>query len=254
MNEKLKVLLERTVKATELLARTSPPTDTVFMTVLAGIYRISFLTLRDIYYLSLQEDTGASILDLVRKMIEHTVSVEYMFLLGKEESAVRFQEHLKQELYKEIIFFKMRDDIMADVTEEFKEMVNAVDVDYHNLPNDRRKDKTWSGKSIEEIIKILADKKVMDSADYSRVSQAYLWGCWLNHPNPKIVNHYLNDKVYRKQSSFYCTIGVSLSISMHIRLTRRLIEESSIKEEVNLYSEAAKEIALIQSEFDALEA
>ena len=91
MDQKLRELMERALKVTTPLAEAAASHDTKFLNVLLGIYRVSFSTLRDIYYLSLNDETGASALDLTRKIIEYGVTVEYMIWKGKEKMAERFQ-------------------------------------------------------------------------------------------------------------------------------------------------------------------
>ena len=108
MDQKLRELMERALKVTTPLAEAAASHDTKFLNVLLGIYRVSFSTLRDIYYLSLNGETGASTLDLTRKIIEYGITVEYMILKGKEETAERFQKHMWTEIHHELEFLKTK--------------------------------------------------------------------------------------------------------------------------------------------------
>src|SRR3989339_2046983 len=106
MEQKLKDILKKTLKVTEPLVNAGTSSDAKFMNVILGIYRVSFGTLRDIYYLSDNEDTGSSALALTRKIIEYGIAIEYMLWKGKEKMAEQFQTHLHKEIHDEIKFLK----------------------------------------------------------------------------------------------------------------------------------------------------
>ena len=71
MDEQLKTIMEKAIIATKPLAEAAPVSNSKFLAVLLGVFRISFTTLRDIDHLVSAGEAGPSILDLTRKIIEH---------------------------------------------------------------------------------------------------------------------------------------------------------------------------------------
>src|SRR6185503_4554136 len=129
MDQKLEEIIERTLKTTTPLAQASASHDTKFLNVLLGIYRVSFTTLRDIYYLSLNEETGSSALDLTRKIIEYGISVEYMIWKGKEKMAKRFQKHMYVEVHQQLEFLRS----IGQNLEELKIGIEEIESNYNSL-------------------------------------------------------------------------------------------------------------------------
>src|SRR3989344_9221070 len=177
MDKKLRHLLEKTLQVTTPLAQAAASHDTKFLNVLLGIYRVSFSTLRDIYYLSLNGETGASTLDLTRKIIEYGITVEYMILKGKEETAKRFQKHMWTEIHHELEFLKTIGQDMKSQSEELKVGVEEAEREYAALNSDAKKRKSWAGLSIERMMEAMTKAGHLKDFDFSRLSQAYAWGC-----------------------------------------------------------------------------
>jgi hypothetical protein len=252
MEQQLRDLLERTLRATESLANAAAVGEGKYLNTLLGIYRISFTTLRDIYYLSPNEGTGPSILDLARKIIEHGISVEYMLWKGKEEKAELFQEYLAVQMHDEIEFLRSIGQEPSSVSEEMGIGVEENERAYTALNAETKKRKTWAGKSAEQMLIDLHDAGIISDFDASRVGRAYVWGSRLNHPNPMIVHSHLESEENRAADKFCSNLGILMAVSFHIRLATRLIDESRLVVNSNVYPEIAAEIEVIQTELNTM--
>lgn len=252
MNQQLKNLLERTLVATQPLAEAATVADTKFLTVLLGIYRISFTTIRDIDHLISNGDAGASILDLTRKLIEHGISVEYMLWKGKEEMAERFQNYLTVQIHEEIELLKTIGQDPATVSTELKLGIEDAEKEYAALSGDAKKDKSWAGRNFEGMLQDLKTAGVITEADSPRLLSAYIWGCRLNHPNPFVVHGYLDKDQYDVASDFYSRLGILMALAVHLRLTTRFIDESRSAVNSDIYPEIAGAISAIQTNLNNL--
>ncbi len=252
MDEKLKEILERVIKITEPLASAAAVDESPFLVTLLGIYRISFATLRDIYYLTQQEETAASILDLTRKILEHGISVEYMIMKDKEGMAKRFQEYLIVQIHDEFEFYRSIGLDPSVISPEHKISVEENDKDYGGLSKDVRDRKNWAGRSVDKMIEDLNTAKALSEFDVSRLGQAYVWGSRLNHPNPMIVHSYLDPEEMKAGNSFFNVLGLSVAIAIHVRLTTRLIDESRLVAGSDIYPEIATDIGKLQEELNSL--
>lgn len=252
MDEKLKALLKRTLVATKPLAEAAAVADTKFLTVLLGIYRISFTTLRDIDYLASFEDTGADILDLTRKIIEHGISVEYMLWKGKEETAGQFQDYLTVQMHQELELLKAIGQDPATLSDDLQIGIAQTESDYAALDKRTRERRTWAGLDFEGMLKALKEAGAIKEADSPRLLSAYVWGCRLNHPNPFVTHGYLNPEEHDAANTFYVRLGITMALAIHLRLTTRLIDESRTAVGSNIYPELAEDIKGIQDDFDRI--
>ncbi len=230
MNEsdkRLQYLLEHLLRITSPLADEASIHDGKFLNVLLGIYRVSFSTLREIYYLSLNELTGSGALDLTRKVIEHGVAVEYMLLKGKEKMAQRFQDYMWVQAHEEIEFYKSIGITPDDWNDELRTGATEAERKYSALDSGIKKDKSWAGGDIgcKGMLRELKNSEALGEFDASRLLRAYIIGCRLNHPNPFTVQHYLGQEDYREADEIYRRQAIFMAISMHIRLTTRYIDE-----------------------------
>ncbi|MBU6321349.1 MAG: hypothetical protein KGI78_02635 [Patescibacteria group bacterium] len=226
--------------------------DTKYLVTLLGIFRVSFTTLRDIYYLSQNEGTGPSILDMMRKIIEHGIAIEYMLLKGKEEMAERFQNYLVVQKHEEIELLKAIGLDPAAVSTELQIGIEDAEKEYAALDAGTKKDKTWAGRNFEGMLEDLTKAGAITAHDSPRLVAAYIWGCRLNHPNPFVVHGYLESEEHRIADDFYTKLGIPVAIAVHLRLATRLIDESRTAVGSNIYPEAAIEITAIQKELDSL--
>ena len=253
MDQKLKELLEQVLRDTQPLAETAATHDTKFLNVLLGVYRVSFTTLRDIYYLSSYENAGSSALDLARKIIEHGITVEYIIMKGKEDTAKQFQDYLYVQVHDEIEFLKSIGQNPADLNKELKLGANETEKEY-DAPNQKiKKNKTWAGRSIDGMLEDLYNAKALGDFDFSRLGRAYIWGSRLNHPNPFVVRGYLEQEDQKATDEFYLRQAMFMAIVIHLRLTTRFIDEIRILSQQNIHQNLADKISAIYQEIDKLE-
>jgi hypothetical protein len=250
MEKKLIELLERTLKTTTPLAQMAAEHEAAFLNVLLGIYRVSFSTLRDIYYLALNEETGASALDLTRKIIEYSVTVEYMVWKGKEKAAEQFQKYLTVELHHEIEFLKSIGQDTAAQSEELKIGVEDTEHDYAALNADTKSRRSWAGLSIEQMIEALHTAGQLKDFDSSRIGQAYIWGCRLNHVSPFVVRNYMGPEDAKIASDFYLRQAIMFAILFHLRLSTRYIDEMRILSGKDVQQELANSVIALRDELD----
>lgn len=250
MDKKLLNLIEKTLKTTTLLVEVEALYDTKFINVLLGIYRVSFGTLRDIYYLSQNEETGASALDLNRKLIEYGVTVEYIIWKGKEKMAEKFQKYMHVEVHHEIEFLKSIGQDLKNQSEELKIGVEETEREYNALNSDTKNRKNWAGLSIEKMIEDLHNAQQLEYFESSRIGQAYIWGCRLNHVSPFVVHKYLGPEESKIASDYYMRQAIMFGILFHLRLTTRYIDEIRILNNSNVYPELASEVTSIYNELE----
>jgi len=246
MIKQLKEILENLLRNTQKLAESGAIGEKPFLNVLLGIYRVSFVTLKDIYYLSANDDSGASALDLARKIAEHAISVEYIIMKDKEKMSKVFQDYLYVQLHDETEFLKS---IGQDFTDISKEMI----ANYANLSEELKKNKNWAGRNIEGMLEDLHKNEVINEFDFTRLSQLYVWGCRLNHPNPFIVKSYLDSGINEIANKDYLQKALFLAIISHLRLTTRYIDEIRITSQINSHQELADKIKGIYQELDGLD-
>lgn len=252
MDDKLKQLLERLLRATVPLAEAPASSDTKFLPTLLGIYRVSLSTLRDIYYLSQNEDSGLNILDLARKITEYGISVEYMLFKGKEEMATRFQDHLWTQTHQEFTFLKSIGEDESKWEAEIKNGAEEAEERFAGLNHDARERRTWAGKDLDSMLKELYDNGALKYFDHSRIGQMYVWGSRANHPNPFIVINYLENEDQKVSNNFYFRLGIVTALSFHIRLTTRLIDEIRSLSGKNDHQEVTDNVLAIYEEMDKL--
>ncbi len=253
MEQKLKDILEKTLKATEPLFQVAASHDTKFLNVLLGIYRVSSSTLRDIYYLSLDEETGASALDLTRKIIEYGITVEYMLWKGKEEMAEQFQEYMWIEVHHELEFLKSIGQNLKEQNEELKIGVEEAERKYNALNSHTKNRKSWAGLAVDKMIEELHNADQLKYFDFSRIGQAYIWGCRLNHVSPFVVHKYMGSEESKGASDFYLRQAIMFGILFHLRLTTRYIDEIRILSGSNVYPELADNVSKIYDELNNFE-
>ena len=254
MDQKLKELLERVLRDTRPLFEAAATHDTKFINVLLGIYRISFVTIRDIYYLSSHEDAGASALDLTRKIIEYGIAVEYMIMKDKEKMAERFQKYIWVQAQNEIEFLKSIGQDPSTLSEEFKSGVVEIQKEFNSLDEEIKNSNMWAGARVgaRKMLKDLYEAKTLGDFDFSRLGRAYVWGCLLNHPNPFVVRGYLSQDDQKVADEFYLRQAMLMAILMHLRLTTRYIDEISSLSKQDMYQDLADKVSAVYKGIDAL--
>lgn len=252
MDDKLKDLLQRALEVTKPLADAAAAGEGKYLVTLLGMYRVSFTTLRDIYYLSQNEGTGPNMLDLTRKIIEHGISIEYMLLKGKEKMAERFQKYLAVQTHEEIELLKAIGIDPASMSNELKIGVEETEKEYEALSMGTKEDKNWAGRNFEGMLEDLVKSDSIKGPDAPRLFSAYVWGCRLNHPNPLVVHGYLDPKESQAAEIFYARLSTVVALAGHLCLATRLIDESREVTGSNIYEEVAVQIHKIQGEIDSL--
>jgi len=94
-------------------------------------------------------------------------------------------------------------------------------------------------------------KKLKDF-DFSRISQAYIWGCRLNHVNPMVVKNYMEQEDTAIASVFYLRQALLVATLVHIRLTTRYIDEIRLINQSNDYQELADSMSSIWNDILAI--
>ena len=242
--------MERALKVTTPLADAAASHDTKFLNVLLGIYRVSFSTLRDIYYLSLNDETGASALDLTRKIIEYGVTVEYMIWKGKEKMAERFQKHMWTEIHHELEFLKSIGQDMKTQSEELKIGVEEAECEYAALNAETKSRKSWAGLSIEGMMESMHKAGHLKDFDFSRLSQAYIWGCRLNHASPFVVQKLMGSQEAEGTSDFYLRQAMMFAVIFHLRLSTQYVDEIQGLSGSDVYPELANGVVALREELE----
>lgn len=252
MTEQLKKILEKLLHATQSLTEVEAVNDAKFLNVLLGIYRASFATLRDIYYLSGFEETGASVLDLSRKISEYSITVEYMIMKDKEKMAKTFQDYIWVQIKHDIDFFKSIGQNPED-NRELKIGAKAAKNEYNNLPKKMRDRKTWAGRSMDDMLESLHENKGLGDFDFTRIVQAYVEGSRCNHPNPFVVRHYLDTESAKAADDHYLKSAILMAIILHLRLTTRYIDEIRlITKDNKIHKDVADNVSKIYKQIEAL--
>ncbi len=254
MDQKLRGLLERTLKATTPLAEMGTENHSTFLNVLLGIYRVSFSTLRDIYYLSQNEESGASALDLARKIMEYGISVEYMIWKGKDEKAQQFQQFMAVELHRSLEFLKsIGQDVIQQDDETLKSGAEDYEKEYVSLKKEVRERKSWAGLSVDQMLKQLHTADQFKDFDFSRIGEAYIWGSRLNHVSPVVVRNLMGSEETRVASAFYMRQAITFALIFHFRLSTRYIDEMRFLSGQNVHQELADAVVSLRDEFNALQ-
>lgn len=252
MEQQLKSLVERTLAVTQPLAEAAAVADTKYLAVLLGIYRISFMTMRDISRLALKDEAGPTILDLTRKMIEHGISIEYILWKGKEDMAGRFQDYLVVQMHEELELLKSVGFDPASLSAELQIGVEETEKQYAAIPAGIKKDKNWAGVNFETMLSNLTAAGAIQTTDSPRLLAAYVWGCRANHPNPFMTHAYLDLTEFSALETYSTRLGLLMALAVHLRLTTRLIDESRLAVGSDIYPEAAAALATIQGELSEL--
>jgi hypothetical protein len=253
MKTEIKNILDRTLRASTPLAEIGTEQMSAFTNILNGIYRITFTAIRDIYYLSQFEDTGESALDLARKVIEYGITVEYMLWRGKEEMAEMLKRHAAVEWHNTFEFLKevgfdpsVSNDVISKGVEEYE-------TDYATLDQRTKNRKSWAGLSMEQMIEKLHSEKQLRDFDWSRIGQAYIWGCRLNHVSPIVVQSSMDTETNAAASEFFMNQAVTFGLIFHFRLSTRLLDEIRVESSSNTYEELATSIISLRDEFNQIQ-
>src|SRR3989344_1391623 len=248
MDYKLQELIKNTLLHTRLLAKEASDHNTNFMLVLLGTYRVSFSVLQDIDFLSVNSNHGASALDLSRKSLEYGLTIEYMIMKGKEKMATRFQNYLYVQVFKDIEFLRSIGQNLSGAKINIPDMINK----YNALPKDVQQDKNWAGRNMDGMLQDLFNSGFLKEFDYSRLSQIYIWGNRLNHPNSLVLQNYIGEDD-GSTDEFYLRLAMFTALSIHLRLTTRLVDEIRVLEQKNVYEDLVKKVSETFRALDELE-
>ncbi len=242
----LQKMADDIIDATEPLAKFYPEKLNEFLKVLVGIYRRNLFTLVGIRYLTNRSKLGDSALDLARKMIEDTVSVEWMILKGKEEKAKQFQGYLSVQLNRDLEF--MRALGVDPATSGLNIDVGKVEKDYEKVKREfthysgKGYWQSWAKTNVEQMIEELSTKGAFDEWTTSRVSIGYILGCWKNHLNPHDVIVFLDGDIHIEASEEATRQALVFGTTCMLRLTTRYIDEIRFAYGKNEFEDIAKKV------------
>lgn len=247
----LKNVVEELLKATHPLAEAHPlpKGGDKFLRVIEATFRRNTFTLLAIAYLSRQEQLADSAMDLARKMIEDTVSIEYMIANGKEELADRFQKFYWVQLHQDTEFLKTTGaDFKALGVEEnlssIEQKYQKVKADFVHKPSGEDL-KSWIGKDVETLLKELKNNKSFSEHDFSRTVIGYVKGCWKNHFNPYDVNSYLTSDWLDASTHDAMNQALVFGATCLYRLTTRYIDHIRELAQENEFENVAKQLKVI---------
>lgn len=247
----LKNVVDELLDATHSLAEAHPlPKDgDNFLRTIEATFRRDTYTLLAIAYLAKHEQLADSAMDLVRKMIEDTISIEYMIANGKEEMAKKFQKFYWVQLHQDTEFLKTTGaDFKALGVEEsllsIEKKYQNVRADFIHKPTGEDL-RSWIGKDLETMLEELNKNNALSEHDISRTVIGYIKGCWKNHFNPYDVNSYLTSDWLDASSHDAMNQALVFGATCLYRLTTRYIDHIRYLAKENFFEDEAKKIAII---------
>ena len=244
----LQSVVDELLDATHPLAEVHPlpKSDDDFLRVIEATYRRDTFTLLAVSYLSRNVSLADSAMDLVRKMIEDTVSIEYMIANGKDDMAKRFKRFLWMQLHQDTEFLKTTgadfkllgvEEKLSEIEEKYKE----VRPDFIHKPSGEDL-RSWIGKDVETMLEELKQKKALSDHDISRTVIGYVKGCWKNHFNPYDINAYLTNDLLEASSHDAMNQSLVFGATCLYRLTTRYIDHIRHVAQKNEFEDVAQKI------------
>lgn len=244
----LQNVVDELLDATHSLAETHPAPNKGddFLRVLEATYRRDTFTLLAIAYLSRNISLADSAMDLVRKMIEDTVSIEYMIANGKNDMAKRFKRFLWMQLHQDTEFLKVTgadfkllgvDEKLSEIEEKYKE----VRPDFIHKPSGEDL-RSWIGKDVETMLEELKAANAFSEHDISRTVIGYVKSSWKNHFNPYDVNAYLTNDLLEASSHDAMNQSLVFGATCLYRLTTRYIDHIRHITQENQFEDVAQKI------------
>ena len=86
--------------------------------------------------------------------------------------------------------------------------------------------------------------------DFSRLSQAYVWGCRLNHVSPFVVQKFMGSQEADGTSDFYLRQAIMFAVIFHLRLSTRYIDEIRGLSGSDVYPELASGVVALREELE----
>lgn len=243
----LKKTAEDLLDATHTLAEAHPvpKEEDEFLRVIEATFRRNTFTLLAIVYLSNNSTLADSALDLTRKMIEDTISIEYMIAKGKKESSEKFRRFLWVQLHQNSEFLKTTganfkslglDEQLPTIEREYE----RVKLEFtHRTGKDLR---SWAGKDIETMLEELKQENVLSEFDVSRTAIGYVKGSWKNHFNPYDVHSYLTNDLLEASTKEALNQALVFGTTCLYRLTTRYIDHIRQVTQENQYEDIAQKI------------
>jgi len=253
MIDKLKEISKRLSLDTKSLVEAESINSDGFLVVLLGIYRASAAALRDINYLLDFEETGASVLDLSRKISECFITVEYMIMKGKEKMSKTFQDYIFVQIQQDIDFYRSIGQNPEEVNQEIRVGAEVSEQKFNDLPAEMHKRKTWAGRSSDGMLQDLYNSGTLGDFDYSRILQSYVEGSRCNHPNPIMVKYYLDTEFIKASNEYYLKQAILMAIILYLRLTTRYLDEVRlITKDNELYKDVENSVLYIYKQIKTL--
>lgn len=242
----LKKVVEDLLKATKALAEAHPlpKNKDKFLRIIEATYRRNTFTLLGISYLSEKSFLADSAMDLVRKMIEDTISIEYMILKGKEEMAERFSKFIWMQFHQNMEFLKTTGANFADLglaekPQEIEKKYQEVKAEFTHKPTNTDL-RSWVGKDVESMLEELKEAKALNDFDISRTAIGYVRACWKNHFNPYDVGAYLTSDLLEASAQEAMNHALIFGATCLFRLTTRYIDHVRGVAGANLFKEDFK--------------
>ncbi len=235
LSSDLKKVLDDLLDATHALAEAHPApqneTDE-FLRVLEATYRRDTFTALAISYLAEKLSLADSAVDLVRKMIEDTISIEYMIAKGKQEMAKKFKRFMWMQFHQNKEFLKTTGANfealgMAHKSEEMEKKYLEVRPEFIHEASESDL-RSWIGneaKDVEDMLQQLKKMGAMNDFDVSRTAIGYVRACWKNHFNPYDVNAYLTNDLLEASTQEAMNHALIFAATCHYRLTTRYIDQ-----------------------------
>lgn len=231
MTNDLRKVVEDLLDATHDLAEShpAPKKDDEFLRVLEATYRRDTFTLLGISFLSQNILLADSATDLVRKMIEDTISIEYMIAKGKQEMAKKFRRFMWMQLHQNTEFLKTTganfDALgLSSKRDEMEKKYQEVRLEFIHKPTNTDQH-SWVGIDVEKMLKELKELKAMNDFDVSRTAIGYVRACWKNHFNPYDVYAYLSDDLLEASAQEAMNHALIFGATCIYRLTGRYIDQ-----------------------------
>ncbi len=237
MTNDLKKVLDELLDVTRSLAESHPAPDNKndkFLRVLEATYRRDTFTALAISFLSQKVALADSAADLVRKMIEDTISIEYMIAKGKQKMAERFQRFMWIQFHQNKEFLKTTGANfkalgIAGKSEEMEKKYQEVRPEF--IHKGSKTDlRSWIGNDARDVEDMLQQLHKMKKAklsdfDVSRTVIGYVRACWKNHFNPYDVMAYLTNDLLEASTQEAMNHALIFAITCHYRLTTRYIDQ-----------------------------
>ena len=205
---------------------------TKFQKVLECIARKDFLKLYSVAYLAGDPFNADSVLDLSRSMLEDMISVEFMKLKGREKMASKFINYM-------IIELKMDKDFLLSLgSSPNGKLVEGLENDFKKIQKkfifkSGQIARSWAKCSIEDMIRQLLTKGIINAKDRETILQTYILGNRKNHLSPIDVLSYASQSVRESNQDGSLSVGFTIAITCYFKIVMEFAGEMNRKQIIN---------------------